>query len=229
MNTQYDNEFTKVRNEVLVAVFKKASEYHEHKDEMPDLKTNSTRYRRHISSEKFIPTTLEKDLSFAYAATLTQILATITTTTEGPCSALHLLAEFYETDKRIYGECKDAEGVIAGVYLLDAKDLFIRYADSCQDKNSIFASVLRICQSDTYGLRSSIFNNVTSFLDEKQIRSLIKEVLVMAENAETTQQQYSHIYMINCFARQLEDVRLFEKTLELMKKQFESVKVGFDL
>ena len=76
---------------------------------------------------------------------------------------------------------------------------------------------------------SSIFNNVTSFLDEKQIRSLIKEVLVMAENAETTQQQYSHIYMINCFARQLEDVRLFEKTLELMKKQFESVKVGFDL
>lgn len=220
MNNRYSEKIRRVRDAVIAKTFTNLKESQEM---MPLKKPSSTRFRRNLSLLDGIPQTLDKNLSAAYAALLHRILADIEGSSSGILTKIKLLAELYETDRQVYEDCGDKEGVIAEIYIRDAKDLFVTYALSCQQKEELLPVLLRICEDDTYGVRSSVINCVGKFLQEEQIRILIERMQLRAEEAEERDKLYTYTYIIQCLARQVKDIELFEQTLETMEKQMESM------
>lgn len=219
MDNRYCKKFELVRDEILQSFFNKASAFHKQKNGSETRNSKDDRYKRQLALQNHLPAALEKELSAAFAAFLSQILKDIAIDAKDPVTAMNLLAEFYETDEQVFAYCDDNEGVLAGIYLLDAKDLFVEYGISCTNKEAALTAILRICQDDSYRVRSTIFNNVSLFLEEKQIRTLIKEVQQFADREMDIQRKYYYIYMVNCFARQIEDNELYDLTLMQMKNQ----------
>ncbi|MDY0289783.1 MAG: hypothetical protein RBR15_13235 [Sphaerochaeta sp.] len=158
------------------------------------------------------------------ADSLSQLLDGLEACSPEPCLGVELVADFYETDSSVFEYCDEAKGSIGSVYSIRAKDLFIEYAQSCRDKKTIVSILMRLCQNDRFGVRTSLMDSLSTFLDEQTIRTMIGKLQALAveEDEEVTRNYYQN-RVLSC-ASQIKDAQLFEKTLlGIHGKKLESI------
>ena len=220
MINQYRKRLEKFRSDFMIHPIRNVP-LDQSKDEREDsTNTVATRFKRHQKDHILSPMEVDRQLSQAYAKELSSFVDEIAASGLDPLAVLERLTQLYETDEVVLEETSDEEGLVAEVYIRDAKDLFVKHALSCQDKEKVTVLVMRIIISDKYGVRSSIVENVHTFLGKKEIRIMIEVLQHLIGKEDDHQAQYNYLYMINSFARQLEDIELFDTTLAEMKNQF---------
>ncbi len=127
-------------------------------------------------------------------------------------TGVELVASFYEADEAILGQCDDSSGNVGDVFRFDARDLFLSYAIRCEEKEWLGDLVLRLQQTDDYGVRDVLIDCAAEYLPEPVIRNIIERLQQFAEQ-ETDEIQRRHwLIPVESLAKQLKDAPLFEKT-----------------
>jgi len=122
-----------------------------------------------------------------------------------------LVATFLETDSNVFERCDDSSGYIGGVFA-DAKDLFVDYASRYEDKKKITALLLKLSETDDYGVRADLITSVAECgIPESLMRSMIDTYQQRADLASDEYKKQHHLLLIEFLARQLKDAALFEK------------------
>jgi len=123
-----------------------------------------------------------------------------------------LVADFYTTDRSVFGRCDDSSGHVGDVYRYDACELFVSYAKRCTDKSWLAKLLLKTSLKDDYGVRDALVKSAVDFLPPEQLRWLIDQYQQLAAE-ETEEFQRRHwFYQVESLARQLKDAPLFEQT-----------------
>ena len=151
---------------------------------------------------------------FAYKLEL--LLSEIKESVEDPEEGVKLVAQFFEHDAYTLGRCDDSSGMVGQVFMIDACDLFIEYAQRCTDKRWLADLILQLNEDNNYGVRDSLFHRAGEFLTEPVIRELIGELQQRTDGASTSQEhdfKTRHwLLLIESLARQIKDPQLFEQT-----------------
>ena len=147
-----------------------------------------------------------------FANELDDLLDNLKSTISDPLTGLKLVVTFLETDSNVFERCDDSCGSIGGVFA-DAKDLFIDYASRCEDKEKITALLLKLSETDDYGVRAELITSVAECgIPEPLICSMIDTYQQRAETASGKYQKQHHLRLIEFLAEQLKDAALFEAT-----------------
>jgi hypothetical protein len=118
-----------------------------------------------------------------------------------------LVADFYTTDRSVFGRCDDSSGHVGDVYRYD-----VSYAKRCTDKSWLAKLLLKTSLKDDYGVRDALVKSAVDFLPPEQLRWLIDQYQQLAAE-ETEEFQRRHwFYQVESLARQLKDAPLFEQT-----------------
>jgi hypothetical protein len=129
-----------------------------------------------------------------------------------PNQGLELIVAFFKTDDAILNRSDDSDGMIGQIYSYDARNLFIEYASSCDEKDWIEGLLYELILDDDFGVRESILEHAKEYLPKSNIQSLIKK---FQERSELTDNKYKkglYLRLVESLARQTNDPKLFEKT-----------------
>ncbi|MGB4406107.1 MAG: DUF6880 family protein [Sphaerochaeta sp.] len=218
MANQYEKRLKEVRLDFFSNLANKVSSYSKDENGSGKRDIGSTRFKHHQTKQALSsPEDLDKGLSEAYARALRTFLEEIASQGRDPATCLELLTQLYETDNLVFSDATDDEGLLAEIYIRDANELFIQYAASFADKEKLACLVMRIIISDRYGVRSTIAENAQRFLGEPEIRMLIEVLQRLVRKEEDSHAQFNYLYLINSFARQIEDHVLSHATLEKLQ------------
>ncbi len=130
---------------------------------------------------------------------------------DDPKLGTELVIRFYETYEGVLENCDDSSGNIGDVYRYDAKNLFVRYASRCEEKEWIAHLVLRLSEEDDYGIGNTLIDCAAEYLPEETVRSMVQELWERSERAADETQARHWILLVESLARQLKDASLFEK------------------
>jgi len=145
-----------------------------------------------------------------FANELDGLLDNLKSTISDPLTGLKLVVTFLETDSSIFERCDDSSGHIGSVFA-NAKDLFVDYASRCEDKKKITALLLKLSETDDYGVRADLITYVAECgISEPLMRSMIDTYQQRADTASGEYQQQHHLRLIEFLAEQLKDAALFE-------------------
>ena len=150
--------------------------------------------------------------STAFAQGLAFLLEYLAVGVDDPRTGVELVAAFYETDEVIFNHCDDSNGRIGDVFRQDALDLFVRYASEYEDKQWLADLLLRLNQSDGYGVRAHLFDRADDYLPAKVMRKVIDALWELAQAETNTYQRWHWHHGIESLARQLKDAPLFERS-----------------
>ncbi len=151
--------------------------------------------------------------SSTVARMLLQILEDLKTSTPDPCLGVELMTQFYETADSVVLASDDSHGTLKNMYTLSAKDLFVEYAKSCMEKEKISSLLMHLCQDTPSAVLPSLMDTTSAFLDEKMIRTLMEKMQDLSVNEQdANKKNFFQNRVLSC-ARQIKDVRVFEKTL----------------
>ncbi len=219
MANKYEKRLGQVKSDFFATLTSKVSN-----DDKPMGNRNigPSRFKRQQSAQVLpSPEGLDKGLSEAYARALRLFLNEIASLASQSATALELLAQLYETDNRVFADTTDDAGLLAEIYILEANELFLQYAVPYPDKKMLANLVMRLILSDRYGVRSTIAENAHRFLGEPEIRMVIEVLQRLARKEEDRHAQFNYLYLINSFARQIDDHELFQATLETMREHMD--------
>ncbi len=174
-------------------------------------KENLSQYRKKLSTLKRATTFIDRRHSTELAESLFLLLDDLEACAPDPCLGVELVVAFYETDDSVFSRCDDSDGPIGEVYSCHAKNLFIRYASSCEDKDTIASHLMKLSMRDEYFVRSPLMDSAYLFLDESRIRSMIDTLLIIASEQQKEYEKYYYFRIIGSFAKQIKDAKLFEK------------------
>ena len=150
--------------------------------------------------------------SAALARELRELLQQIEAAVGDAQAGCTLVADFYSSDRSVFGRCDDSSGHVGDVYRYDACEQFVSYAKLCADKSWLAKLILKTSLKDDYGVRDALVKSAADFLPEAQLRWLIDQYQQLAAE-ETEEFQRRHwFYQIESLARQLKDAPLFEQT-----------------
>lgn len=151
----------------------------------------------------------KESASFAYE--LEMLLEDLKSGVDDPQTGAELVVAFYQADSVVFEQCDDSSGNVGDVFRFDAKQLFISYAERCQDKEWLGELVFEINREDDYGVRDILVDCAAEYLPESVIRHLIERFQVAA-GKETDEYRKRHwLYRVESLARQIKDAPLFEK------------------
>jgi hypothetical protein len=175
-------------------------------------KDNVKRYKAKLAGlrrrRRFVPW----GKSSALARELIALLEDLRSGVEDPRTGVELVTSFYEADDAILGQCDDSSGNVGDVFQFVARDLFVSYATRCEDKEWLGDLVLRVQQTDDYGVRDVLMDSAAQYLPEPVLRSIIERLQYSADR-ETDEIRKRHFLIpIESLAKQLKDAPLFEKT-----------------
>jgi len=149
--------------------------------------------------------------STGFAAVLASLLGELAAGVSDPRTGVELVAAFYGTDEVIFNHCDDSNGRIGDVFRHDARELFVRYASGCEDKEWLAGLLLKLNRNDGYGLREHLFECAAEYLPPEIMRGLIDSLWELADD-ETNEYQRRHwLRGIESLACQLKDAPLFER------------------
>lgn len=147
-----------------------------------------------------------------FARELEDLLQDIKAGVDDSRTGAKLIASFFETDGGTLAHCDDSSGHVGDVYRFAAKDLFVKYAARCDDKEWLEELVFTLNRKDDYGVRDTLIDCAAEYLPESPIRNMIARFKTLAE-AETEEFQRRHWLLgIESLARQIKDAPLFEET-----------------
>lgn len=122
-----------------------------------------------------------------------------------------MVAAFYECDAEALGCCDDSGGSVGDVFRFDARELFVLYAARCANKKWLGNLVLRLMESDSYGVRDLLIDCATEYLPEEVIREMVSRMLELADREAGEYQKRHWLHGVESLARQLKDAPLFER------------------
>lgn len=174
-------------------------------------KENVQRFKKKLSSLKHSNHFGWRD-SAALSRELIMILEELKCGIKDPLDGIKHLETFYETDQYMFEISDDSSGHIGGIYRYNARELFVEYAKQCDDKSTILATLLKLIQKDSYGVRDSLIDCAGQFLSETDIRIMIDTFQKRSEDAKDEYGKRLHLQCIESLARQIKDAKLFETT-----------------
>jgi hypothetical protein len=150
--------------------------------------------------------------SASLARELRELLQQIEGQVEDAQAGCQLVADFYTTDRSVFGRCDDSSGHVGDVYRYDACELFVSYAKRCTDKSWLAKLILKTSLKDDYGVPDALVDSAAEFLPEAQLRWLIDRYQQLAVEEPEEFPRRHWLYQIESLARQLKDAPLFEQT-----------------
>lgn len=173
---------------------------------------NIQRFKAKLSRLKRLRRFIHWEESTKFARELTALLHDLAASVDDPETGVELVLSFYETDKRVLGNCDDSNGHVGNVYRFDAKELFVGYASRCEDKAWLAKLVLKLNQEDDYGIRDTLVDCAVAYLPESNIRTMIAKLQKWAEREDDKYDQRRWLMLVESLARQIKDAPLFEQT-----------------
>lgn len=155
----------------------------------------------------------------AFAAALASDLVELKENLDEPRAGVEALAEFFRLDEALFNRCDDSDGRVGDVFRLDARDLFVHYADRCDDKAWLGGLILELQQESNYGVRDCLFEVASQFLPEPVLRDLVEQLWVLARREPEVYRQRKWLFLIESLARQMRDPGLFEKASRAVSPQ----------
>ena len=172
---------------------------------------NIQRFNRKLSnliqSERFV----DWEDSFEFSRELESLLTELEAGVTDPFTGVELVAAFFETDEYVFENYDDSSGYISGVYINDAKDLFVEYASRCPNKEKIAEILLKLTTKDGYGVRDTLIESAGDCLPEPVIRSMISEFQQRVDDDSNEYSKRDNLGMIASLASQIPDAKEFER------------------
>lgn len=176
--------------------------------EEENFKRFKTRLASLKNSDRFISWRESSDFSNK----LRDILDDLELANPTPNQGLKLISSFIKTDNEILNRCDDSSGMIGGIYSTDARDIFIKYARACDEKDWIEELLFEFMHDDGFGVRESILDEAKEYLPKSNLQSLIQKFQRLSEKEENTYRKRSYLRFVEELARQTNNPQLFEKT-----------------
>jgi len=177
-------------------------------------KENLARFRQKIAALKNSTKYIDYANTHAFAKRLTEMLEDLQSATTEPCTGMELVAEFFETDTRVFEICDDSYGTIGEIYLRAAKDLFFHYAIACLDKEKVATIFIRLAINNDYGARSSLMQKVTDSFEEPVLTSIFNKLKELEANEKDERAKKSYAWIIKSLASQQHEAKLFNDALQ---------------
>ena len=177
-----------------------------------DPEENIQRYKKKLSRIKRSQRFLKWDESEDFAEELRELLEDLRAGVKYPSTGLELISLFYKADEKILNQCDDSSGNIGDIFIFDAKELFIKYAAACEDKEKVASIILGLNKKDNYGIRSVLIDCASECLPESIIRSMIKKIQELFKSEEDSFWKRHNLILIGSLARQIKDAELFKQT-----------------
>ena len=149
--------------------------------------------------------------SRAFAGELAALLEDLKAGVDDPRTGCELVAAFYEADCGALGSCDDSNGSVGDVFRFDARDLFVSFASSCEEKEWLGDLLLRLNREDDYGVRDALIDCAGGYLPEPVMRTMIERLWKSAEKESDEYRKRHWLRMVESLARQIKDAPLFEK------------------
>jgi len=111
----------------------------------------------------------------------------------------------------------DDDGHVGCVFQNDAVDLLAHFGAHCADKDWLCDELLRLYGQDAYGVRSNLFNNVSLYIPEEQLRQLVDRLRHGQQKELQDYESHRWASAIESIARQLRDPVLFEQARRSMR------------
>ncbi len=166
------------------------------------LKSRITALKR---SRRFVPWRYSSEL----AGELRELLQEVAEAVDDPRKGAELLFDFYETDCAIFDHCDDSGGHVGDVYRCDAQDLFVRYAQACEDKEWLAVRVFGLMEADDYGVRDALLEVAPRYLSKVQIHGLVARMRSADNGLPKDKRGFKWRVDIELLARAMKDGALF--------------------
>jgi len=173
---------------------------------------NIVRFREKLSSLKHLQRFIDWRESLSFSRELEALLQDLEAGLSDPMTGVELVSAFYETDKRVFDNCNDSSDHVGQVYSYDAKELFVKYASRCKNKEKVADIILKLQENDDYGVREILIDCATDYLPETTIRSMITKIQTLLDTSKDEYQKRSQAGLIESLARQIKDANLFAET-----------------
>jgi hypothetical protein len=148
----------------------------------------------------------------SFARELEAMLEDLRSGAEDPEEGLAMVAAFYARDAEILRQCDDSDGEVGTIFRVDAMELFVEFAQHCDNEELVMEYILQLNEKDDYGVRDSVLYNAGRMLSEPMIRVMIARLQRLLESSDTPYQLQNSSRLIEALARQIKDAPLFEQT-----------------
>lgn len=154
----------------------------------------------------------------AFAMELSAMLDDLKSGIDDPAEGLAMVAAFYASDRAVIESCDDSSGSVGDVFRNEAMELFVEFAQQCDDKDFVMDYILQLNDQDDYGLRDSLIYNAGRMLPEYRIRVMIErlqgfpDVSGSPDAPKIAYLSQKNAHLIEALARQIKDAALFERT-----------------
>lgn len=146
-----------------------------------------------------------------YARELLAVLDDLRAGDPDPQTGAEMIAAFYECDAGALGCCDDSGGSVGDVFRSEARELFVSYAVRCANKKWLGNLVLRLMESDSYGVRDVLVDCAAEYLPEEVMREMVSRMLELADQEPGEYQRRNWLRGVESLARQFKDPALFER------------------
>ncbi|MEA3467819.1 MAG: hypothetical protein U9R57_06305 [Thermodesulfobacteriota bacterium] len=173
---------------------------------------NTARFKEKLSSLKHSRHFIDWRESLSFSRELEAMLQDLEAGVSDPMTGVELVSAFYETDKRVFDNCNDSSDHVGQVYSFDAKELFVKYASRCENKEKVADIILKLQENDDYGVREILIDSAADCLPETVIRSMITKIQKLVDTSKDEYQKRYKAGLIESLARQIKDAKLFAET-----------------
>jgi len=107
------------------------------------------------------------------ATMLTRALEQLKKTVQDPQFGVKALVAFYKRDTEIFERCDDSDGNVGDVFRISAAEMLADYASQCTNKDEIAEQLLALQEESHYGVRDTLIDKFSSFLDKRGIERVV--------------------------------------------------------
>jgi hypothetical protein len=186
-------------------------------------KENIKRYKDKLARFKRSSKFIDWHESAHFAEELKQLLQDLAAGVQDPYLGTELVSRFFELDSSIFERCDDSNGEIGDVFKYDACNLFIQFANQCEDKAKIAQLVITLNQEDGYGVRDSLIDSASEYLPETTLRFMADSLWNLLENENNESQKRQWRSALQSIAKQLNDAILFENAALTNEKLYSAL------
>lgn len=171
---------------------------------------NIQRYKDKIAELKDSNRYIEWHQSSDFADELKRLLFILEYSVDDPDIGLDLIVIFFETDEVVFEICLDT-GYVNIVFESYAKNLFVKYALGCQDKEKVINNIIKLVTNDNYGIRDILLESASQCLSKEHIYTFITKLKYLSSEHENNDYKKDYLRFIKSLASQIKDEKLYEE------------------
>lgn len=172
---------------------------------------NVKRFKDKLASIKRGRRFIDWNETAEFAQELEQLLDDLKAGVQDPALGVEWVARFFELDSKVFERCDDSNGEIGDVFDHSACNLFVHFAQACDNKPNVVQLVISLNQEDAYGVRGCLFDRASEYLPESMLQLMAEQLWELLENEKEDSQKWTWRRAVQSLAKQLKDPALFEK------------------